>query len=280
MVDAQDGTHQADPQGIETRRSEGAITELWPTPGPIADPFGSNFALDRSKDDGTPWVAMVMISTLDGGAELDGLSGGLGAPSDKDVFGAMRSIADVIVVAGGTARAENYGPPVRRERVLDARRERAQADVARLAVLSASLDFDPGARLFESAEGVLWPLLYTVPSDDATHKSRRSSLETSAELVTLDEVTPETVLSDLAARGCSQIVLEGGPSLNGQFLAADLVDEIHLSLAPIAIGGDALRIIRGGSPAAGGGPDPRRFELARLWMGDGILFCSYHRIRA
>ena len=253
--------------------SPGVIHELWPEPRLVDDPILRNFELDRTRPDDSPWVAMVMISTLDGAAEVDGVSGGLGAPSDKTVFGSMRAIADVIIVAGGTARDENYGPPILRERVLKTRRGRSQSDVGRLAVLSGTLNFDPDARLFDPAPDGAQPVLYTVASEDATHAERSAALADRAEIVRLDAVTPASVLEDLRARGCRIAILEGGPSLNGQFLAADLVDEIHLSLAPLAVGGDAIRIIRG-TPA----PDPRRFRLVRLWTGDGILFGSYHRI--
>ena len=210
---------------------------------------------------------MVMIASLDGGAEIDGLSGGLGAPADKAVFGAMRAMADVIIVAGGTARAENYGPAVRRDSVVQARRRAGRAAVARIAVLSASLDFDPNARLFERLDEP--PLIFTNPQSS---QERRAAISDRSELVVLDHVTPAAVLAELSERGLNVAVLEGGPSLNGQFLAADLVDEINLSLAPLAVGGDAMRITRGHDV-----PDPRAFDLARVWHGDGILFLRYIR---
>ena len=40
-----------------------------------------------------------------------GVSGGLGGPGDKAVFSALRGVADVVLVAAGTVRAEHYGPP-------------------------------------------------------------------------------------------------------------------------------------------------------------------------
>lgn len=247
------------------------IQQLWPLAAdlsPISDPAQVNAAELRQRADGAPWVAMVMIASLDGGAEVDGLSGGLGAPADKAVFGAMRAMADVIIVAGGTARAENYGPAVRRDKVVEARRTAGQADVARIAVLSASLDFDPAARLFERPDEP--PLIFT---NTQSPLERRAAIADRAELVVLDDVTPAAVVAELGTRGLSIAVLEGGPSLNGQFLAADLVDEINLSLAPLAVAGDAMRITRGHET-----PDPRAFELARVWHGDGILFLRYTRL--
>ena len=58
---------------------------------------------------GRPSVRLNMIASLDGAATVDGLSGGLGGPADQRVFGALRELADVVLVAAGTVRAEGYG---------------------------------------------------------------------------------------------------------------------------------------------------------------------------
>src|SRR5680860_874864 len=58
-----------------------------------------------------PWIRTNFVSTLDGAAyAADGLSGSLGGPADTRVFELLRSLADVIIVGAGTARAEGYGP--------------------------------------------------------------------------------------------------------------------------------------------------------------------------
>src|SRR3546814_3976996 len=49
------------------------------------------------------------VSSIDGCVAVDGVSGGLGTPADKSVFGILRELCDVVVVSAGTARAENYG---------------------------------------------------------------------------------------------------------------------------------------------------------------------------
>ena len=59
---------------------------------------------------GRPAVRLNMIASLDGAATVDGLSGGLGGPADHRVFAALRELADVVLVAAGTVRAERYGP--------------------------------------------------------------------------------------------------------------------------------------------------------------------------
>lgn len=60
---------------------------------------------------GGPWLRVNMVSSVDGAATGDsGQSGSLNNAADKRVFDHLRSVADVIVVGAGTARAEGYRP--------------------------------------------------------------------------------------------------------------------------------------------------------------------------
>ena len=56
-----------------------------------------------------PFVRCNMISTLDGAITINGRSGLLGGPRQCGVFQVLRSLADIILVGAGTARAEGYG---------------------------------------------------------------------------------------------------------------------------------------------------------------------------
>ena len=60
----------------------------------------------RIHSDGSPWVLMNMISSSNGLATRDGLSGSLGGPEDRELFRFLRSVADVIIVGYGTVRDE------------------------------------------------------------------------------------------------------------------------------------------------------------------------------
>ena len=66
-------------------------------------------------------------------------------------------------------------------------------------------------------------------------------------------------------------VLEGGPGLNGQMLAADLVDEVCLTVAPRFVAGRALRVAEGTFAAR----DP--WQLAHVAEDGGFLFLRYLR---
>ena len=57
-----------------------------------------------------PRLRANMVASADGAASLDGRSGGLSGPGDRMVFTVLRSLADLILVGAGTARAERYRP--------------------------------------------------------------------------------------------------------------------------------------------------------------------------
>ena len=79
-------------------------------------------------------------------------------------------------------------------------------------------------------------------------------------------------VAQLGGRGFSQVLAEGGPSFNGSLTAADLVDELCLSLAPVLVSGDAKRIVAG-PPVQ----PPPELTLRTVCEEDGYLFLRYRR---
>jgi 5-amino-6-(5-phosphoribosylamino)uracil reductase len=211
-----------------------------------------------------------MVASLDGGVTVDGRSGGLAGEADKELFGALRQIADVVFAGAGTARAEDYGPPKASEDVRALRRERGQAEVPRMAVVTRRLDLDPAARLFSDATNPPYVITHAAAPDD-----RRAALADVAEIITCgdDDVDLVAALAHLREQGVGLVTCEGGPTLNGTLIAHDLIDEWALTIAPLLVAGDAGRSSRGMVA------DPRRFELARLLEGDGELLGRWVRRR-
>jgi 5-amino-6-(5-phosphoribosylamino)uracil reductase len=80
-----------------------------------------------------------------------------------------------------------------------------------------------------------------------------------------------TLLRSLREEGVRALLCEGGPTLHGSLQAAELVDDLFLTIAPKLAGGEAPRIVEGPLPAVAG------LELAWLLEEDGELFARYRR---
>ncbi|MFJ8434221.1 pyrimidine reductase family protein [Kitasatospora sp. NPDC094019] len=218
---------------------------------------------------GRPWLRANMVAGLDGGARLDGLSEGLSSPADKRIFGVLRALSDVVLVGAETVRAEGYGPAGAPAGFAAARRAAGQAPAPAIAVVSRSLGLDLTAPLFTE------PLVRTVvvTTEDASARALAEVAEV-ADVIAVGRgsVDLRAAVAALADRGWTRILTEGGPRLLGQLAAADLLDELCLSLAPLITGGDAPRIIHDAEM-----PDVRRMRLVSLIEQKGFLFTRYLR---
>ncbi len=244
------------------------VRQLLPHPGEV-DPNIAHAAIARPASPGRPWLLVNMVASIDGAATHQGVSDGLGGPADKRVFSAIRAVADVILVGAETIRTEAYGPPRTTPQAQAERSGRGQARLPRIAVISRSLKLDANAAWLTRAPEP--PLVYTVPH---AATADRAELRARAEVVEVagDGVDPTAVLVDLYERGARVVLAEGGPSLNGQLVAAGLVDEVNLTIGPLLVGGTAPRIAHG--PAAG---PTTAMTLVHLWEQDGLLFARYRR---
>ena len=76
----------------------------------------------------------------------------------------------------------------------------------------------------------------------------------------------------LEERGWRRILAEGGPTLFADLVAADVVDELCLSLTPFLVGPAETGRILAGSRAW---PGPERLRLLGVLEEDGALFLRY-----
>ncbi|WP_104192059.1 pyrimidine reductase family protein [Cryobacterium sp. Y82] len=215
-----------------------------------------------------PRVRVNFIASLDGAATHEGLSGGLNNADDKMVFDTLRLLTDVILVGAGTVRAEGYGGILL---PADDAAWRVQAGLAaqpRVAIVSGRLDLDPGHPVFTDA--ATRPIVLThaaAPTDQRVALASRADVVDCGE----DAVDPRRMVAELARRGLPQILCEGGPHLFGDLVAADRVDELCLSLAPVLEGGSAGRIAVGATAAT------RAMELVHVLRAGDMLFLRYAR---
>jgi 5-amino-6-(5-phosphoribosylamino)uracil reductase len=133
----------------------------------------------------------------------------LSGPADLDRVDAERAGVDAILVGAGTVRADDPRLLVRSPRRRADRVARGLGPSPLRVVLSAGA-LDPRARVF--AEG-------------------RELADT-----VVVAGTPDEVLGRLAEHGVVRLMVEGGAAVHRDFLAAGVVDELQLAVAPRLVG--------------------------------------------
>jgi riboflavin biosynthesis pyrimidine reductase len=236
-------------------------------PDPIADVDPRTVYADMPHDDHRPSVRLNMIVSVDGGTSWNGLSGALGGPADKHLFGVLRSLADIVLVASGTMREEHYGPAVLGSQIQDARVEQGQTPVPKIAVVSRACQFDWNTPFFtEAAER---PIVITVSSAAEENRARAAEV---AEVIVAgkDDVELPRAIAELGTRGAKHVLAEGGPTLNGELARAGLLDELCVTLSPLLASGDAKRIIAGSTL-----DKLEPLDLCSICEDDNYLFLRY-----
>jgi riboflavin biosynthesis pyrimidine reductase len=238
------------------------------TPAPILPDPEDVMARYRVEDRAIPHLRVNFVSSLDGAATHDGLSGGLGDEADRLVFDILRMQSDVILVGAGTVRAEGYGGIRVSDEAIAWRVANSLPEQPAVAIVSGRLDLDPRSAVFTRA--AVRPLVIThagAPAD------KRAALAVVADVLICGEAAVDHALMvrTLAERGYPQVLCEGGPGLFGSLLATDAVDELCLTLAPLLESGRAPRV------AAAESATPRRMRLAHALPAGDTLLLRYLR---
>lgn len=204
------------------------MRRLLPEPAGPADDLDEVYAWpDRC-------VRGLLVASVDGRTTVDGSSEPLSGRADRRVLSVLRGTCDVVLCGAATVRAEGWRPPRPSPQRRAWREGRGMPQVPAYAVVSRSGD---------------------VPRGDS---------EGAVLVVTGD---PGQVLDDLAARGLTRVLCEGGPTLLADVAAAGRLDELCLTTSPQLAGPGALGVLEGDPwPAA----LPTR--LVSLLEQDGFLF--------
>lgn len=254
--------------------SDPAISRIFPLPAEegIGDErIAELYSEGAHADSDGAWLRVNFVSSIDGAATRQGLSGGLSGSADQRVFDLLRRLCDVVLVGAGTVRAEGYGPMRVDETSQRARTEAGLTAHPAFAIVSASLDLDPAAPLFQEA-----PERPIIVTTELSRTDAREALSEVADVVICgkERVEPRRLVDGLAARGLTRIHCEGGPHLFGDLIAADVVDELCLTISPTLEAGVAPRISAGAAPIL-----PIGMGLAHVLRSDDTLLLRYVRSR-
>ncbi len=241
-------------------------------PGPPVEPEAvyTGLALEARAPADRPYVVANFVSSSDGKATVHGRSGPLGgSDGDRASFHLLRTQVDAVLAGTETMRIENYGRLARDTRFEEIRvaEGREQQPLGVLISRSGRIPF--GIRLFAdrgSRVAVYAPAGTAVPVEcEADVLLHELPDDSGGDL-------PGVVGSLRRDHGVRSLLLEGGPLLFGAMLAAGLVDELFLTLAP-AIAGGAERGVTAGAAL------PEALELELVWalQRGGHLFLRYVR---
>jgi riboflavin biosynthesis pyrimidine reductase len=205
-----------------------------------------------------------MVSTADGRASVSGRTAPLSSVPDRQLFHALRTRVDAVMVGAGTLRAERYGRLVRDPHRREHRRAASLQPDPLAIVVSGSLALAPDIPLLQDPE----QRVVVVTASDGV-------IEGCAAQVEYLRSSPVDLAATLtrvrAEHGVRSILCEGGPHLNASLLAAGLLDELFLTLVPKLAGTAGALTIVDDAPLG----EPLGLELVWLLECEGELFARY-----
>ncbi|WP_106814784.1 RibD family protein [Microbacterium timonense] len=182
-----------------------------------------------------PYVTLSCAMSIDGyldSAEPHRLA--MSNAADLDRVDAVRADHDAIMVGASTVRRDNPRLLVRDADRRALRRAAGRAESPMKVTVTASGDLSADAAFFVTGDGAR--VVYCPREREAALRER---LAGRAGVVGLgdDCVTMSALLDHLGENyGVRSLMVEGGGTILTQFLCADLVDEMHLVVAPFFVG--------------------------------------------
>lgn len=233
-----------------------------------------------------PYVAINMVSSLDGKAAMGGKAGAIGSPADRILMRTLRARADAVMIGAGTLRAEKLTLAVP-EILARARKALGLRPQPLSVVATATGDLPLQTNLLgPPSENLLVLIPPGIPEERLATLSSKAKTEIVAQRKPTNQgglvQTGTEPLLDLSEAlwtlkrryAVDVLLVEGGPALNHALISSGLADELFLTLAPKLLGGsrpEALTILEG--PAVP--PGKTAPELISLHLFDDELFLRY-----
>jgi 5-amino-6-(5-phosphoribosylamino)uracil reductase len=164
--------------------------------------------------------------------------------ADFDRVDGQRALADAVLVGATTIRRDNPRLLVRSWARRSARQERGLPGSPAKVTITGSGNLDPQASFFTAGGTEVSKLVYCASPAVQAARGRLGMAPATSIVDAGSPLDLVTVLADLAARGIRRLMVEGGQNIHTQFLAAGLVDELQLVIAPFFVGdADAPRFV-------------------------------------
>ena len=178
-----------------------------------------------------PWLHAKWAMTLDGRiASRTGHSKWISNEESRAYVHELRGRMDAIVTGAGTVRADNP--------LLTARPEGTR-HALRVVVDSDGSSVTDGCQLLRTLDQA--PLLISVAEEHAGNHNLMKLSKLGVEIYAAQggsrSERAADLLAELGRRKCTNVLVEAGGGLLGSFFDANLVDEVHVFVAPKIVGG-------------------------------------------
>jgi len=188
---------------------------------------------------GRPWVRCKLAMSLDGRTAMaSGESQWITGPAARADVQQLRARSCAMLTGSGTVLHDNASLTVRADELTIAN----AAEAARIQPLRVVLDsqarLDLSRRIFDEAAPTLW--VTAQPGDVAASATVVERLVLQAGDGTIDL---PALLNELGRRQCNEVLVEAGAELAGALVAAGLVDELIVYMAPTLMGSAARPLL-------------------------------------
>jgi diaminohydroxyphosphoribosylaminopyrimidine deaminase/5-amino-6-(5-phosphoribosylamino)uracil reductase len=193
----------------------------------------------RRMRDHRPHILLKLAMSADGKAGLAGRKPApiTGEASRERVHG-LRAMHDAILIGIGTALADDPELTCR----LPGMANRSPVRI----VLDADLRLPLDGRLTRGArETPVWIITSPAASAEREHALRAQGTDVLRAAATEGRIDLAAALQQIAARGITRLMVEGGPTVAASFVAADLVDEAVLLRGSKTIGANGVDALEG-----------------------------------
>ncbi len=228
VVAVEDSDVRVSGQGFAMLREAGIEV----TTGVLADEAARDLAgFFLKTEQGRPFVTLKLALTLDGRiATATGESQWITGPDARRMVHGMRANHDAVMVGAGTARADDPSLTVR---------DLGISHQPVRVVVSRRLDIPLMGALARTAREVP---VWVAHGADADPNLVEAWKGVGAELLSCDldgpHLSAASVLAGLGERGLTRVFCEGGGALAASLLAGDLVDELVVFSAGMALGAE------------------------------------------
>jgi riboflavin-specific deaminase-like protein len=204
-----------------------------------------------------------MVMSADGKAVAGQTESALSSSTDKLVLQALRAHADAILNGAGTARSTGLNPSIADARLRSYRTDRLGLPSPPLqAVITGSGDLDAHSRFLQ--QNAFKVAVFVAASAGA---AQLAALRSTGQDVYVFETGVNGLLEIMRVlrerHGVQRLLLEGGPTLNGELFHAALIDEMFTTVGPHVEGGrDVITTVAGEVFPSGSMP---RLELVSAY---------------